>query len=661
MSITLKVYAPPVGNPAGAPVTHTYTDVELLADRPAFESEYEHGEVRQPNAELSLPVLLGAADYFGLPEGDWRAQVLYNGAEVLNGRMRRREVEFDSASSKFVVRVVDDSTHRAKQELKATRLNALPEAVYQALPYVLRSGLVPYEFKPNTTRGNQALSYMKELAGLRMYKLVDVLAAVFDAAELDGAPAELWDYELTIEHNGEDTVASRDATPRIYLYSMGGFNGEVLDQTARLFLDATEYSRTSLTLPDWDGWQLVENVARLCAWTFSASYEAFPSEQITVEFIPDVLTEPEALVPIDGLWDRAGYTLRREDAWLPDMALRYAENPEQPEIITWGTGHAHVSADSAEIDAFYPAPPFARAAAERWAFGERGHVGDEEVELDFTMAVAGRYGDEGWRVQNVSQASGATGATWDETRFMGYAALTGTDDERAYLATLELTASVSEHRVVVLFRRITNGGTGQLAYTCEHWARQLFKRYQRSRAERDVVEGAIIGDEVGFSAFRPGYASGGCSFLGAPWFIERVERQTALGTLALRAGRVVAVPQAESAQPYYTGPVTALEGENIDVENNISPEKEYHIIRWDWPTMGQGRAVYFDVEAYDFGSSAWQALLTSTYGLRAFDFSWSQADDENGDRYSLYRVRAVMLEADASETNGPWSEVRIYF
>lgn len=660
MSLVLEVHAPPVGDPNGANVTHTYGGVELLQAAPSFVSEYELERVTMPNAELSTPVFLGATDYFGLPEGDWRARVLFNGVEVLNGRARRFEIERDDVSGKFVVAVTDDATERAKALLGSVRLDNLPEAQYQALSWHAMQALIPYEFKPNTTRTGDPLRYMKPVQVVRAYKLLDVVQQVHAAAGLLGAPAALWDFRVRVTDNGNPVTVTRRAHDSVYIYSLQGYRGEWNDQSGQILLDASQYSRNSLTLPTWDGWKLIEAVNRLCGWTLRASYGVFPSEQITVEQIGDLWDDGAALPDVGALWDSAKFTLRRAEPWKPDLAVQYSRVDELPEIFTWGTGHPHVTTDAPELDQFYTPPPFAVSAASTWNFGGGREPEGETVSLPFSLANCGRYGDDGWRVITSQQSSGVDGNQVTEDVVIGRAAFASDDDKRAYIAELD---TLTNNECVVLHRRVYSAAPGQLPYACATWASAVFQAYELSRAERDVIEGTLLADgtALGIGDLVAGPFSGGFAALGRKWITERVERLTGKVALGVRGARPVDLPDRASDQPFYVGPVTALKGRFVDVENAINPEKEYHRVSWDYPLSDAGRAILFQVERYNFSSSAWESVTPFIYGRRIFDFNRSSGNDTFGERHSKYRVRASMIEANGlPSTNGPWTELSIY-
>ena len=673
MSLTLEVYAPPANDPEGAPISHTYTDVQLIEQDQAFVTSYKQGSYTQPNADVPVPdVFLGAGHYLALPEGDWRARVLFNGVTLLNGRVYRRDVEWDSGSAQFRVRVIGDATGEAKRRLQSVYLTDLPEAVYTNLAFgaVGIECLKREEYRPNITRGQEALSLLQKVTNVRSFRLLDVIEAVYRAADLTGWPAALYAMRYSYKAGGVDYVIEEPVSDSLRIFSMQGYNGPTYPgvrytsgATPEVIISSGDYDRNSITLPDWDGWKLLQNVLKMTGQTLRARYTSFPSEDIEIDLLNDTFTPDTSTPEMTEHIDAAGYTMRRQEADKPRFGFTYQRFMYRPEIITWGGGWPHVRADAPTLDEVHVPPPYAANAVSRWLFDAEGKpLDDDTVDCDFTLANLGTYGDDGFL--EVSRTMTDDGRTFDVVEHFGHPVIESMTDERCYLYSHRTYAVSGRQERGLLHRRLQAPGLGQFPLLNPAWARSAFRQYEFSRSRLDTVEGrALARGTLAITDLEPGQDGGGFTVEGWPFQTERVERQTKQAALKFVGVRPIDTPNREAAQPLYIGAVTDLKGEFVDVENDISPEREYVVIEWGWPNGNGARANCFDVDWYDFRRDEFRRLATHVRGLRVYSFDRSTEDDANGDRHAVYRVRAVMEESGGviPDTTGPWSEIAVYF
>ena len=630
-----------------------YDSATLAAQAPNFVSEYQQGKVTQPNASLHIPETFLGVDGDDLLdsdlEGAWRAIVRLgaDGPILADGRITREGIEWDAVARSFIVEVIADAADEAKRRLRMVRLNDLPQAQYDALVYREHDMLYPGEFRK---RGAVTIRNLRQVYGLRWYNLLSVAINVCVAADLLNPPAALYDLVTRMQTSGTDYLEERQPVATdVFIFSMAGMAGAIDEDAAVFTVASGSYTRNSLTLPAWTGWELMEGFCKLAGLTFDAAYEEFPGTSIVLDLLPDLWAETEDLPVVDDLWNKNLYTVRRTEAQRQNLAVVTGDAPPYPDLITWGTGMYNVDADVPVIDPVFQPPALATRAADRWVFDANGAPLDQtEVKLPFTVAPAARAGNEEFVDTQYDTPGGLA-----QTLIWGDGLMEGTDDKRCYIASTR----ASTQQGILLYRRLVNAGFGQQPNINEVWAREVFANYTLSRVPRDVVEGTLNVSDL--SALAPGRLDGGVQALGRPWMVERVERRTELQDLTVKLARPAATAYPTSDEPYYTGAVTDLSATYVDIEVG-SPEKEYVRVQWSPPGAAAGRALLYEVERYSFNDAEWQTVAYDLWTGHVFDFDREYEDGSLG-REDRYRVRAYYIERQGIPvTYGPWTEVSAY-
>ena len=287
---------------------YTYADATIVdTDIVRGERIGEGGRLERPGltVEVEAATMIGLGHVTGAHLSRPRCLVTYDGATVLDGVLARAASSrlWDDGSRTWTLAIEDDATARLVGALDATDLlTSIGTANVQCLTSF---AIYDEQADPQWTESRATVTW---------YRLRELLS---DAIE-QSADA----LEASVTATVGDVFAYRIP------YDEGGTTRErwVLDPAVAIRHVYAE--PTARRLPEWTAAEVLDLVETMTGCRTVASYEAWPSQAITVSVTPGAWTEPDQLPPdLESLPEDYDADALEAD----DVALAFAGEPtEQP-------------------------------------------------------------------------------------------------------------------------------------------------------------------------------------------------------------------------------------------------------------------------------------------------------------------------------------------
>lgn len=599
--------------------TYQYGNDQITTEEPSIETRAEERTLQLSDVKVVVgggqggtASLLGVSEFRSLPTGELlRAELRRTDTNevLLNGAVRTDDIDYDAKTKTFGVRLFDQAQREVWTALGQYYLDEL------AIIYYRENGSPAPELSTRTTK----TTYTDDFEG-------SDIETWFTGNDVD------WYFTMpTVEmalqqlgRLGEISIGTLNLPSNLYYYTEEYTDGNGEGQLDRLGVDPLVIGSGFGLLPALQADQWLENVLDWGGHWLSVEYGAFPSTDVTVEFIPSRWRPPLGGSPTDlnalETPDRYGERVERRD-----YAIQYAGEIGDKSEIESTDGFAVPVGNTDYFPA--PLPSYGTYADRDWSLKPPGldtnidparksiaTTGTREsrlqnvVELDVqlahiyiegtdTIATNQRQYTYGQPVLPHTLFQTSTFDTWSSslsaTQETGdpYRARSRSDEDPFVRAIAPVT--INGDPKAVHHEIIQNPSNEQFKLVNELWARQPWQEQHLKREDEYVIEGDFVTESVLVPILS---AENGATFDGKRWYLREKEESLVDFQSDLRLRRPVSLrdraalpPEVNTKSDWY---ITNLE---VQVLQDINDDKFVAVV-WSPPPAYKGRPLTYDLD-----------------------------------------------------------------
>lgn len=441
-------------------ITYAYGSAQLVDE--ALVQRDAAADGRHERDSLTVVVvsasLAGADALRDLPAGRIRARVRAGDDDVLNGSTTRTRIAtsrlYDDGTRDWSVEVTEDAV-----DVFVERLEAVP--VYDAAGAAEAAGGAPII---GTYIGQDA----NARTGVEWYDAQTLLLSTIGVASDANASAP-----ITIErdHAWFEACFAYDAGSGAACYTLDGRIGLTYLPVQD---DDFDSAKPHAYCPRLNGRELLDLTQTLSRYVLSVRYGGFPSDALTVSFLPSMwpMVEPQTQ-DVTGLAVEPDVSAEEPDE--PDLALVLSGPIRSGQIAVLNGEEFRVPG----VEASYATDPSNEQLTRERAGSPWTPTNATRIEVDVQHPA--RYLN--LRSEQLTDGDFVQTVSYGDPRLE--------EEERLYLSAIDLFNGSA-----VAHRRVDSPAQGAALYVNESWAVQLWPRLARQWQARAVVELEIGADEL---------------------------------------------------------------------------------------------------------------------------------------------------------------------